>query len=100
MRFFRSLVIPALLTIAVVAASRPARAEGGDTLYKNAARFIHQWNRMITDIMIDDGWTPPIATRHYAYANVAAYEAARPGFPMCRSLDGQLNGLTGVPKPD
>lgn len=100
MRFSRCLALPVLLTIAMMISFVPARAENEDPLYEDAARYIHQWNRMITDIMIDDGWTPPIATRHYAYANIAAYEASRPGFPMCRTLDGQLNGLTGVPKPD
>ncbi|MEO5928866.1 MAG: vanadium-dependent haloperoxidase [Candidatus Kapaibacterium sp.] len=72
-----------------------------DSIYmQSGARYIHEWNRLITDVMIDDGWSPPIATRYYAYANVAAFQAAMPGFPMCRSLEGQLAGLKDVPKPD
>lgn len=82
------------LAFAVEASAQPT------DIYKNGARYIHEWNRALTDIMIDDGWTPPIATRHYANANVAAYQAALPGFPECRSLEGQLNGLKDLPKPD
>ena len=36
-------------------------------------------------------------TRHYAYSGIALYEAVVPGMPAYQSLQGQLNGLTGLP---
>lgn len=38
---------------------------------------IVQWNRKLTDVIIADIFTPPQASRIYAYANIAAYEALR-----------------------
>ncbi|MBK8967434.1 MAG: hypothetical protein IPM36_12350 [Lewinellaceae bacterium] len=54
----------------------------------------------ITDIMRHDIFTPPQASRIYAYSAVAAYEALIPGHPEYQSLAGQLNGLTESPKPE
>jgi hypothetical protein len=45
------------------------------------------------------GFSPPVASRAFGYAGVALYEAVRPGMPGRRSLVGQLNGLTGFPRP-
>ncbi len=78
-----------------------ARADdAGTLLYRDAARYIHAWNRQMTNVIVDDSRTPCVISRIYAYANVAAYESAAPGFPACRSLSGQLNGLRDVPAPD
>jgi hypothetical protein len=91
----------AALALCAMAYAAPVRAATADSaLYHDAARFIHSWNWMLTDIMVDEIRTPCNITRVYTYANIAAYEAALPGFPRCRSLDGQLNGLTDVPKPE
>lgn len=38
-------------------------------------------------------------SRHFAYAGVALFESVVPGMPAYRSLEGQLNGLEGLPKP-
>jgi hypothetical protein len=46
------------------------------------------------------GFTPPVAARALGYSGIALYEALVPGMPDHRSLAGQLNGLTSVPKPD
>src|SRR2546427_3706122 len=49
--------------------------------------------------MVYDIFSPPQASRAYAYTSVAAYEALRPDYPEYRTLAGQLNGLTPVPAP-
>lgn len=56
--------------------------------------------RRITDIMRHDIFSPPVASRIYAYSSIAAYEALIPGYPENKSLAGQLNGLTECPKPE
>lgn len=66
----------------------------------NNAEFLHAGVRRITDIIRHDIFAPPISSRIYTYATVAAYEALVPGFPEYQSLAGQLNGLTPGPKPE
>ena len=58
------------------------------------------WNKNLSHIIITDIFTPPVASRIYAYTNIAAYEALVPGYPPCQSLSGQLNGLENVPQPE
>ncbi|WP_242923226.1 vanadium-dependent haloperoxidase [Pontibacter liquoris] len=57
------------------------------------------WNDHLSEIIIKDIFSPPVASRLYTYPNIAAYEALVPGNPTYVSLEGQLNGLTAVPKP-
>ena len=47
------------------------------------------------------GFAPIVASRNYAYANIAAYECIAAGYPKeYNSLAGQIHGLTTMPKPD
>lgn len=62
--------------------------------------FIHASMKKISDIIVHDIFSPPVASRIYAYAAIAGYEAAVPHYPAYRSLEGQLNGLTNVPQPE
>lgn len=67
--------------------------------YSKPATFVHEWNRILIEIIKVDGFTPGSAARNYAYANVAAYQAALPSFPECRTMAGQLLGLSETPMP-
>ena len=67
---------------------------------KHEADALHDAMHQLTMVMVYDIFSPPQASRVYAYASVAAYEAIRHGQPGYRSLAGQLNGLTPVPAPD
>jgi hypothetical protein len=49
-------------------------------------------------IQTTPGFSPPVASRAFAYAAVALYEALTPGMPDHRSLSGQLSGLADVPQ--
>ncbi|WP_246329580.1 vanadium-dependent haloperoxidase [Chthonobacter rhizosphaerae] len=42
-------------------------------------------------------YSPPVASRSFAYLAVTAFEAAASGSPRLKSLAGQLNGLAPVP---
>jgi membrane-associated phospholipid phosphatase len=64
------------------------------------AQLLHDAMKQLTDVIVYDIFSPPQASRVYAYASVAAYETLRQGRPGYRSLAGQLNGLTPVPAPD
>jgi hypothetical protein len=45
------------------------------------------------------GFAPPVAARVFGYTGVALYESVVHGMPEHRSLAGQLNGLTALPRP-
>lgn len=64
------------------------------------AEFVHATAKQLTDIIVHDIFSPPVASRIYAYSTVAAYQAALPGFPEYKTLEGQLTGLADVPKPE
>src|SRR5688572_30753940 len=63
------------------------------------AELLHAAVQHMTDVIVYDIFSPPQASRAYAYASVAAYEALRHDDSTYRSLAGQLNGLTPVPMP-
>ena len=47
------------------------------------------------------GFAPIVASRNYAYANIAAYECIAAGYPKeYNSLAGQIHGLVAMPKSD
>ncbi|MBK8701764.1 MAG: vanadium-dependent haloperoxidase [Saprospiraceae bacterium] len=62
--------------------------------------WLHRVMQHYTDIIVHDIFSPPVASRNYAYTTIAGYEAARHLDSSFLSLEGQLNGLTNVPKPD
>ena len=53
----------------------------------------------LTDISVYDIFSPPVASRVYAYPNIAAYEVMATAFPeKYHSLAGQLKGLKKAPE--
>ncbi len=61
--------------------------------------LLHGAMLRITNVMTYDIFSPPVASRVYAYASVAAYEALAPSRPDLVTLAGQLNGLEAAPAP-
>lgn len=56
--------------------------------------------KKLNDIILENNFPPVIASRNYAYANIAAYEVISAGNPKkFRSLAGQIRHLSAVPKP-
>ena len=60
--------------------------------------YIHKAMKKVTDVMVHDIYSPPVASRMYAYVSVAGYEAAIPFNKNYNSFVGQLHGLTALPK--
>ena len=54
----------------------------------------------VTEIMIHDIFSPPVASRVYVYPNIAAYEIIAQANEGYESLAGQLTGLNPVPAMD
>ena len=62
------------------------------------ANYIHRSIKQLTDVLVYDIYSPPVASRTYAYISIAGYEAAVAGNPEYHSLSTQLHGLTPLPK--
>ena len=62
--------------------------------------FLHRSIKQITDIIVHDIFSPPVAARIYGYTAIAGYEAAIHENEKYISLAGQLNGLEPLPQPD
>lgn len=54
----------------------------------------------LTEVITYDIFTPPVASRIYAYSHLAAYEIMAHGNDQYISLDGQLKDFKNVPSPD
>ncbi|HEX8040622.1 MAG TPA: vanadium-dependent haloperoxidase, partial [Chryseosolibacter sp.] len=65
----------------------------------NNPEFLHRSVKSVTDVIVHDIFSPPVASRIYSYMSVAAYEAAIHDNPMYVSFAGQLKGLEPVPQP-
>lgn len=53
----------------------------------------------VTQIMVHDIFSPPVASRIYVYPNIASYEIIAQGNDKFQSLAGQLKDLEAIPKP-
>ena len=60
---------------------------------------IHTAMQGLTDVIVHDIFSPPQASRIYAYPSIAAYEVMQQQDSSLTTLSGQLNGLTSSPKP-
>jgi hypothetical protein len=72
-------------------------ASADESAPRTDAEPLHMAVQDLTDVIVYDIFSPPQASRAYAYASVAAYETLRHRDSTYRSLAGQLNGLTSVP---
>jgi hypothetical protein len=55
--------------------------------------YLYRCNEKLVDIVMEDLFTPPVASRVYVYPNIAAYEVLASGHPEMQSLSGQIKHL-------
>ena len=73
------------------AAAQPTALEPGEIL--------GTWYRLMLELVRHTAtYSPPVASRAFAYVGVTAFEAVASGSDGLRSLAGQLNGLQTVPR--
>ena len=64
-------------------------------------KVLCDWNGHMLELVRHTAtYSPPVASRTFAYIGIAAYEAVASGNPKLKSLAGQVNGLTATPKRD
>ncbi len=61
---------------------------------------LHESVDKVTEIMIHDIFSPPVASRIYAYPNIAAYEIVALQNEDYTSLNGQLTDFSPIPEPE
>lgn len=59
----------------------------------------HQTMDKLSEIIVHDIFSPPVASRIYAYPSIAMYEILAKNDASYKSLAGQLNELTPIPDP-
>lgn len=59
--------------------------------------FLHRSVKQVTDVIVYDIYSPPVASRIYAYVTIAGYEAAIQQNPHYISFAGQLHDLNPIP---
>ncbi len=64
---------------------------------QDKAATLHQLNTLLINTVMVDFFSPPVASRIYAYPNIAFYECIRHDDPALPSLSGKLNGLKNLP---
>ncbi|GAB4527477.1 MAG: hypothetical protein OHK0046_45270 [Anaerolineae bacterium] len=58
------------------------------------------WMMLLYELVRDETVDAPAASRMYAYAGIALYEAVVPGMPINFSIGGQIEGLQLLPFPE
>ena len=77
--------------------------EQEDASYKDKVTDPELFRRAVnnlTDVIVYDIFSPPVASRIYAYPSIAAYEVLISGSDKYESFAGQLTDLGPVPSPE
>ena len=89
-----------ILPIIIVVATATGCSTGDWRKQSEDPAFLHATLKAITDRIVFDIFSPPVASRIYAYTTIATYETARHADSTLVSLSGQLNGLGSLPLPE
>jgi hypothetical protein len=84
-----------LLTLGMVACTRATPATS--VVSTSDATPLHDAVKQVNDVIVYDIFSPPQASRVYAYASIAAYEVLRQADSGYVTLAGQLRDLSPVP---
>ncbi|QBA65068.1 vanadium-dependent haloperoxidase [Muriicola soli] len=71
-----------------------------ETPIEVSPELMHSTVDKVTEIMIHDIFSPPVASRIFAYPNIAAYEIIAQHDERFQSLKGQIHELKSIPEAD
>ncbi|MDF1695823.1 MAG: vanadium-dependent haloperoxidase [Saprospiraceae bacterium] len=66
----------------------------------NRPAFIHASMKKLSDVIVHDIFSPPVASRNYVYTSIAAYEAGKHLDSSYTSLSGQLKDMPDIIQPE
>ena len=82
-----------ILLVVILTAKNSSYAQAG------TGNFLYRCNEKLVEIIMEDLFTPPVASRVQLYPNIAAYEVLCFKDKKLRSLAGQLKGLDRIDAP-
>ena len=91
MRFFSAILFSVFVGLYGIAQPRPET--------KNDATILQSAEKILTDVIIHDIFSPPVASRIYVYANIAAYEILVKADSSCKTLYGSIQSLPKISAP-
>ncbi|WP_295676454.1 vanadium-dependent haloperoxidase [uncultured Mucilaginibacter sp.] len=92
----RNVKLTAVLLLALVAVGCSHKNK---SVPINDADVLHENEHQLTQVIIYDVFTPPVASRIYGYTALASYEAMRYADPKFSSIITQLKGFGNPPVP-
>ncbi len=95
MKWF-ALLLPVMLLLSI----RCNNNKKSSGLIPNATEVLHKNERNLTNLIIYDIFSPPVAARIYTYTSLAAHEALRHQDEKEPSIVSKLNGFPKMPEPD
>lgn len=69
------------------------------TKFTNDPMLYNKTVKRLNDVVLYNNFSPVVASRNYAYANIAAYECIAAGDSSYQSLSGQIRHLPQMPRP-
>jgi len=95
MKFYKNLYLIVLALSMITACKQTTKP----VAKRSDADILHQNEDQLTQLIIYDVFSPPVASRIYAYSSLASYEAMRNEHPEYASVTKQLNGFDAPPVP-
>jgi len=89
-----------ILFVVVLIATLGGCKNAKNVTLPDAAEIIHNNEKNLTDLIIYDIFTPPLASRIYAYTSLAAHEVMRHADEKEISIVSKLKGFPDIPQPD
>ncbi len=88
-----------LLFLLILGVSACRQEQNQDYMPFYSGHLSDYMNRQLNEAIIQDGFSPPVASRIYAYLNIGIYECFALSDKELQSLSGQLNGFApSLPK--
>lgn len=94
MRRFKQIVFIAVLGLAAAGCTQKKAQQLPET------EILHQNQDKLTQVIIYDVFTPPVASRLYVYTSLASYEAIRYKKEGAPSITAKLRGFSPMPEPE
>jgi hypothetical protein len=85
-----------IITITLLVSCRQNTNSEYQQALKSSEYFYRAMDKL-TEVIVHDIFSPPVAARIYTYASIAAYQALLPENPDFRTLAGQLTDLKPFP---
>lgn len=97
---FTTVCVGKITQLIIIFLILPLSCKKNDLPIEVSAIDFHNCVDKVVEIMIHDIFSPPVASRIFAYPNIAAYEVIARYNREYRSLNGQISHLNLIPEPD